>query len=75
MQNVKFEMIEGNLHIVVDPAQEHGLTKSEKSLSVAKTGGWGQKIRIAGEEYTISLNVYKPLPVDVNQAAGTVELG
>ena len=73
MENVQLTVIDGKLPIVVDHKQEQGLTKSEKSISVAKTGGWGQKIRIDGQEYTISVNVYKPLPAG-EVPSGTIEL-
>ena len=73
MENVAFIMVEGKLHIVIDPTATNGPTKSGKSTSVAKTGGWGTKIKIGDEEYTVSLNVYKALEGQ-SVPDGTVQL-
>jgi hypothetical protein len=58
MDNVHFEYVEGKLHIIVDPTVDLGPSTSGKSNIVAKTGGYGQKIKVKDTEMTVSLNVY-----------------
>lgn len=58
MENVQLKLVEGKLHIIVDPSLDLGPSSTGKSNIVAKTGGYGQKIEVAGKEMTVALNVF-----------------
>jgi len=59
MTNVKLEVKGNLLTITVDLAQEHGLSASGKSTTIANTGG-NVTVPYAGGEVKVGLNVYKP---------------
>lgn len=56
MENMEMT-VEGNtLTITVDLTKNLGLTKSEKSIKIASSGG---NLKIPGTDAVIGLNVYK----------------
>ena len=58
MENVKMETKGNILTITVDLSQEHGLSKSGKSYSIAST--LGSRAVPGHDSAKIGLNVYRP---------------
>lgn len=58
MQNVKMAVKGNKLVIEVDLSQEHGISSSGKSMSIASTKG---NKDIGVDNIKIGLNVYKPV--------------
>jgi predicted molibdopterin-dependent oxidoreductase YjgC len=56
VENVKWEVKDNKLIIEIDLAQEFGLSKSGKTVTIASTKGNQQ---IEGTDAVIGLNVYK----------------
>ena len=56
MENVEMEIRDGKLIITVDMSQELGLSKSQKSMKIATTGG---NVKIPHTDAVIGLNVYR----------------
>lgn len=58
MKNVKMEQKNGKLVITVDLGQEHGLSKSGKSLIIGSTEG-NERIAVGDDNVYVGVNVYK----------------
>lgn len=57
MDNVTVKLIDGMLHLIIDPKQRLGQSKSGKSTTIASSRG--NKTLILGEDsVTVSVNVY-----------------
>ena len=59
MKNVQMEVKGNNLIITIDLTQDHGPSKSGKTIAVASTLG---NVNVPGEEFShikVGLNVYK----------------
>ena len=57
MRNVKLTEKDGVLTVVIDLKQELGLSKSEKTMLIATTGG---NVTIGDDGVKIGINCYKP---------------
>lgn len=58
MKNINMSVKDDKLTIVIDLTQTHGLTKSEKSITVGTTQG---NLSVPGrEDIKISVNCYTP---------------
>lgn len=58
--NIKYEINKQNkLLIEIDLSKEHGLSKSEKTIRIATTGGNQKLYSDKNKPFTIGINCYK----------------